>query len=31
MEKAVAPPPLVQILPATPQSFSVRDEVGPKE
>ena len=31
MEKAVAPPPLVQILPVTPQSFSVRDEVGPKE
>jgi membrane protease YdiL (CAAX protease family) len=31
MEKAVAPPPLVQILPATPQGFSVRDEVGPTE
>jgi hypothetical protein len=31
MEKAAAPPPLVQILPVTSQSFSVRDEVGPKE
>jgi membrane protease YdiL (CAAX protease family) len=31
MEKAVAPPPLVQILPVTPQSFSVRDEVGREE
>jgi membrane protease YdiL (CAAX protease family) len=31
MEKAAAPPPLVQILPVTPQSFSVRDEVGRKE
>jgi len=31
MEKAAAPPPLVQILPVTSQSFSVRDEVGPQE
>jgi membrane protease YdiL (CAAX protease family) len=31
MEKAVAPPPLVQILPVTSQSFSARDETGPRE
>lgn len=31
MEKAAAPPPLVQILSATPQSFSVRDESGPTQ
>jgi hypothetical protein len=32
MEKAAAPPPpLVQIMPVTSQTFSVRDEVGPKD
>ena len=30
-KSAAAPPPLVQILPMTPQSFSVRDEPGPTE
>ena len=31
MEKAAAPPPLVQILPSTPQTFSVTESTVPKD
>lgn len=31
MEKAAAPPPLVQILPSTSQTISVQDAAGPKQ